>query len=317
MRSQTVDAVGRWRAPLGILAGLFAGQWTLLTRPEGGIGPALEAGARVALGSWALLTFLVVADAMLRAASQTDGGRLQEEGGLAAAGGPGPLPVIGVACLLIGFATYRSSGRLAVTLLCFLALATALAWTVQRSAGRRAAGRVAAALSVVAVVGSCADIRTQPSIVEAQAGSPYRWPVGWPTEAWVLRHEIRPRPPLPARPIVLNVPLAARYSGPARVYSRLNGHELGAARLGEGASSLHVDVPGELVAAQGRLVFELRQAPVDPRLRVTAHRWGQAATAGRDASSYFDAERWWPGTFQDAIGRPQAGIYVVQVEPAG
>jgi hypothetical protein len=116
---------------------------------------------------------------------------------------------------------------------------------------------------------------------------------------------------------VLQIPLAAPYEGPARVYVTLNGTDLGPARPAARAR-LDVDLPSSLVANRARLVFDLRQRPVDPRLRITAHRWGQAATAGAGASSYADsAARWWPGTFDDAIGRPQPGIYVVQVEPGG
>lgn len=345
--------MGRWRVPSSILTGLLAGQVTLLARPEAGILAVGAVGAKAALGCWALLTLLAVGDAMLRdtrPAGESMGDRCAGlragaerfaalagrpgEGSVSPRGeiatgvasqplgrgtaheGVGPAPVVAGATLLIAAFTFGSSGRMAVTLLCYLVLATSLAWAVQRGAGRGAAGRAAAAMSVVAVLGSATDVPRQPAIVEAQAASAYRWPVGWPTETWVLRHEIRPQPPLPMGGIVLHVPLAVAYEGPAQVYARVNGHDLGPARLGERRSSLQVDVPGALVGGQARLLFELRQAPADPRLRITAHRWGQAATAGPGASSYFDAERWWPGTFDDALGQARPGIYVVQVEPA-
>ncbi|MDQ3701749.1 MAG: hypothetical protein M3442_12635 [Chloroflexota bacterium] len=331
------DLLGRWRVPSCILAGLLTAQAALLTRPEVGLLAVAALGARAALGCWALLTFLAVGDAMLRVtrlAGESMGHPERSEGSVSQGGkiatsvasDPrgqgtawhtlGPAPVVGGAALLIAAFTFGSPGRMAVTLLCYLVLVTSLAWAVQRGAGRRAAGRAAAALSVVAVVGSATDVRLQPPIIEAQAASTYRWTVGWPTETWVLRHEIRPQPPLPVGAIVLHVPLANAYEGPAQVYARVNGHNLGPARLGERRSGLQVDVPGALVNGQARLLFELRLAPVDPRLRITAHRWGQAATAGPGASSYFDAERWWPGTFNDALGQARQGIYVVQVEPA-
>ena len=52
------------------------------------------------------------------------------------------------------------------------------------------------------------------------------------------------------------------------------------------------------------------------RLRLIAHRHAQGATAGRTASSFFDTERWLVGTFNDATGRAQAGIVVLQLNAA-
>jgi hypothetical protein len=68
------------------------------------------------------------------------------------------------------------------------------------------------------------------------------------------------------------------------------------------------------VASSDRFVFELRQSPPDPRLRISATRFAHAATAGAGASSYFDGVRWWPGTFDDATGARRTGIYIVQLE---
>ncbi len=114
--------------------------------------------------------------------------------------------------------------------------------------------------------------------------------------------------------MTLKVPLAAAYDGPTRVYATLNDHELGPARLVD-RWHLHFPVPAALLLDQPRLTFVLRQEPPDPRLRISAHRWGDAATAGPSASSYFDGARWTPGTFNDALGRPQPGIYILQLDP--
>jgi hypothetical protein len=323
-----VSVVGTWRVLFGAVVGALLAAATLSASPVPTAGGALAAGVKGWLGTWVVLTVLSVGEAMLRASTGPSGPSGAERpvspvpaggdrGGRAGSRWAGPLPVGVVATMLIAGLTVRSPGRLAATTVCFILLAVALAWMVQRVAGAGVAARIVAALGVLAAVAGAADRRVAPRIEEAVAGSTYRWTVGWPTPDWVLRHEVAPLAPLPDRPLVLQIPLAAPYEGPARVYVALNGTDLGPARPAARAR-LDVDLPSSLVANQARLVFDLRQRPVDPRLRITAHRWGQAATAGTGASSYADsAARWWPGTFDDATGRPQPGIYVVQVEPRG
>jgi hypothetical protein len=46
-----------------------------------------------------------------------------------------------------------------------------------------------------------------------------------------------------------------------------------------------------------------------------AFRVSRGATMGAQASSYYDAsaQRWFPGTFNDSLGRPQPGIYVIEL----
>jgi hypothetical protein len=119
--------------------------------------------------------------------------------------------------------------------------------------------------------------------------------------------------PLDAQPAALSMPLADPYGGASRVLVRLNGQDLGPATISE--RWLEIAVPASLAAGQTRLTFELRATPPDPRLRITGFRVTRGATAGRGASSYFDPEtgRWWPGTFNDALGRPQAGMYLVDL----
>jgi hypothetical protein len=162
-------------------------------------------------------------------------------------------------------------------------------------------------LAVFASIASLADVRTRLVPQDAAADSAFRWTVGWPVEGWILRHELRPEPPLAARPMVLRLPLARPYDGTAQIFVRLNGQELGAARRLDGRT-LEVAVPAHLIANQPALSFELRQSPVDSRLRLIGHRSGRGATFGPGASSYFDGEQWRPGTFNDALGRPQDGI---------
>jgi hypothetical protein len=298
-------------ALLATLGALFWGQVLLLTAPERDPAQTLVLALKAGLGVWVLLTLLGVGFDLIGprspSAATATGGRRTARSLLA------PLALVGGTVLLIAVLTAPATGRLAATALCYLILATALGWLVWRRAGPEAATRALAALSLFVAVAAAADVRAAPRIEESSPDSAYRWVAGWPGDGWVLRHEMRPLTSLPARAMTLAVPLAAPYDGPAKVYVTANGRDLGPASVVD-RRRLYVDVPADLVAGAERLEFDLRQRPADPRMRISAGRFGDAATAGPNASSYFDGRRWWPGTFDDARGVPRSGIYIVQLD---
>jgi hypothetical protein len=334
--------------PWPVLAGCFAGalgtEAGLLLSPEAGVPAGLLLGLRVALGAWIVATLADAGWAMIKTTEGTPGpgagsatstafeGRGGQIGAAAAAGGHLPLTaarsriarwwaafpagfVLLGAVVVLTALLLRAPGRLAVTLLGFGLTALPLALVVQRHAGPGPARGVAGALAVFAVVAGAGDVRQAPPIEAYREESTIRWAVGWPAEGWVLRHEIRLDRPLDASPLSLLVPLARPYSGRSQLFVSLNGHPLGAAQ-GTNQWTVRVPVPGELAAGETRLTFDLEARPPDPALRIMAHRWTGGATLGADASSYFDTVRWRPGTFNDAMGRPQGGIYVLRLEPA-
>jgi hypothetical protein len=325
--------LARVRGVLPVLAGFVAAEIQLGLGPEASPRAAAGTGLKVALACWSILALCWAAasaiagrreEAAIRSAAQVPGrtastvhrvGTLRPFDALAAvmAWRPTAGHVIAggvvVLCLSLGLIA-RNPGRLALHVLGFLLTGVAVAWVVQRRAGQAAARRAVLALAVFATIASLADVRTRLVPQDAAADSPFRWAVGWPTAEWVLRHELRPEPPLEARPMVLRLPLARPYDGAAQIFAWLNGQELGAARRLD-SRTLEVAVPAHVLAGQPALRLELRQSPVDSRLRLIGHRSGRGATFGLGASSYFDGEQWRPGTYNDALGRPQDGIYVL------
>ncbi|MGH2371536.1 MAG: hypothetical protein ACRDI2_25475, partial [Chloroflexota bacterium] len=145
--------------------------------------------------------------------------------------------------------------------------------------------------------------------------SSFRWTVGWPEDGWVLRHQLQLADPA-AGPVIVALLLAHGYDGPARVLAAVNGHDLGPLRLVE-PDLLQIEVPAHVIAGQSRLVFDLRLQPQDPTLRLVAQRWVGGATLGGAASSFYDTQRWWPGTFNDVAGRRQTGVYIIRVRGIG
>jgi hypothetical protein len=141
--------------------------------------------------------------------------------------------------------------------------------------------------------------------------SAYKWAVGWPTESWRLRHVVRLPAPGPEHALRLRLFLARPYDGPARVFATVNGQDVDVELT---PSEMHVDVPAALAGGATELDLVLRQSPPDPRLRLLATRWVEGASLGAAATSFGDGQRWRPGTFNDALGRPQPGVLTVHVE---
>jgi hypothetical protein len=216
----------------------------------------------------------------------------------------------GVVALVAVFAWPLS--RLALNLAGYLSLALPLAWVVRRRAGDAGAALALLAFTVLCLGAGAVDARRAPVIEDARDDSWVKWTVGWPARDWVLRHEIVLDAPLAPGAYHLAIPLARRYAGQSRVQVRLNGHDLGAARLADEAS-LESTIPAELLSGQRTLSFELRADPPDPNLRLLAFRYGRGATRPGAASQYFDSQRWWTGTFDDAAGLPKPGIYVLRL----
>jgi hypothetical protein len=262
----------------------------------------------VALGLWALGTGWLVVRAVAEGRREVPAGQ------------PGEVPFVArwpawqIALgggVLVAVGLQRSPGRMALSLLAYALLAAFAIWVVQDRAGRVAGARAAALVALFALVSTGADRRVAPPVEATRQGSPFRWSVGWPDEAWALRHELQLRPGA-AAPKVLLVPLAEPYDGPAQVLVRLNGVELGAMER-EQRSRLRLVLPERgLAGSEGRLTLELRQQPYDPQLRLIAQRWASGASLGARASSYFDGRSWRQGTFEDATGRARAGVYVIQ-----
>jgi hypothetical protein len=291
-------------AVLGAAAGGVAAQLALAFSPAPDARWVASVALRVALGLWAAWTLLGVVAAVAERR--------------AIAGAP-PAPaghrwqdwqiVLGGAALLAA-GTLRAPGRLVMNLLGYGLVALALVWVVRRSGGPAAAARAATVLAVCALLPLTADWRGVPELEPARADSAYRWPVGWPAPGWVLRQEIL----LPAGsppPRRVEFQLLHAYDGPARVLATVNGEDAGP--LVADGTVLSLRLPEHLVTVPGRLTVELRQAPPDPELQLLAQRWTAGATLGARASSHFDGERWWPGTFVEATGRRQPGVYVLQL----
>jgi hypothetical protein len=223
-----------------------------------------------------------------------------------------PLALCALTTALLVAALQRSPSRLVANLVGYGLLAWPLIWLVQRRAGAATATRVAGALAVIVIAPTHLNLTRTDPLEATLPGSPFRWTAGWAAEGWTLRHQIRLDAPA-ARGVALTIPLAGEYAGESRVFATVNGRDLGPATL-EGKTALRVEVPAPLIAGETLLTFDLRQQPWDRALRLRAQRWTSGATTGAAASSYYDAEHWWPGTF-DAAGRRRPGVYVVRLEP--
>jgi hypothetical protein len=295
-------------AALPAALGLWAGQLALALAPDADPGDA--AGVALEVGLAVVLVWLVV-----RVATAMAWGRDLEVGFLPAPlrrVRPGAWPVLGASSALVALALLGQPSRLAVTLYGYVLLAGASWWVVRRGAGPRAGAAAVCGLAALTLVGAQAQLPTMRFVEDWRPGSPFKWAVGWPTEAWRLRHTVQLDAPAdPEHPLRLRLFLAQAYEGPGRVYATVNGREV---TVTQEASELHVEVPGEVAAGATRLEVVLRQSPVDPRLRVLATRWPQGASLGREATSFGDGRSWLPGTFDDEAGRRQPGVLAVHVE---
>jgi hypothetical protein len=300
-----------WRAALRpglllgwcLLPGLLVAQVELLLRPGVGARDVASLVVKLTLASALALLFLGVVLTMA-------GGRR--------AGAPaghrwllGPWPVLGGATAAIAAPLLRQPARLTLTLYCFVLAAGATWWVVRRSGGAPAAAGAVGGLTLLALVATTSQYPSMRFAEDWRPDSTYKWAVGWPTESWRVRHTVQLPRPAPARALRLRLFLARAYDGPARVYGAVNGRAVGEAQL---SNEVHVDVPAAVVAGSSRLEFELRLAPVDPRLRLLATRWSQGASLGGAASGYFDGVVWLPGTFNDATGLAQPGVLAAHLE---
>jgi hypothetical protein len=268
----------------------------------------------VGLAGWIALTCLSVAGAMVRG----EGRALSGSQPAPAHGGRAVIFPLALAAtgILAAAAISRAPSRLAANGLALAVWAPVLWWVLARRAGGEAAAQAMLALSAFTLIAATADLRNTRFIEDFRPDSPFRWSVGWPQGGWVLRYQIHLDSPAPARRARLRLPLARIYEGNARIYAALNGHDLGTADYPAGGMEMTVSIPADSWAGLTDLVFELREDPVDPSLRLLAQPWAGGASLGLGASSYFDGARWQPGTYNDAMGRAQPGIYVVRLEIA-
>jgi hypothetical protein len=309
-----------WRSPLptGLAGGLVGAQLVLALAPDGGAGAALEAGAKAAIGCWAVLMLAEVGVSLLRGRTADSVAGAWPEPAASAT----PTTALHIALAgagLIAAALQRTPSRLVLNLLVFAFVALPLWWVVQRRAGAPAAAKAAAILAVFAFYPTHLDLRQAPVTEQWRADSPFRWSVGWPSEEWVLRHEIQLRgreEPRAGRPMRLTFLTAGPGNGPGQVFVTVNGQDLGPHRATRDRT-LPIDVPADLLAGRARLVVDLRQSPLDPSLRILAQRWAGGATMGAQASSFYDTRGWWPGTFNDLAGRQQPGMYLAPAGGAG
>jgi hypothetical protein len=292
--------------PLGVVF-FTALQVALAVAPGAGLGRTTALALKVALAA-ALLW--LVGRLVLAMARGSDLGPLPWP---AAAGRltPGPWTVLTLSGAVLALALYDQPARLALTLYCFLLLGGVSWWVVRRGAGGRAAGAAVLGLAALCLVGATAQRPSMRFMQDWAPQSEHRWAVGWPTESWRLSHALRLPPGAVERPLRLRLFLAGPYRGPARIYATVNGQEV-SATLAE--SELQVDVPPAVIQGAEDLQLVLRQAPVDPRLRLQASRWAQGASMGRAATGYSDGAAWLRGTFNDAAGQAQPGVLALHVE---
>jgi hypothetical protein len=311
-------------AVLALVSGFAAANFAFATSAEATMLNALGTGVRAAAGAWVMASLAVVMVA-------TANGRFVPPG--QATGTPGISPprsapavhhsalwsadvlrIAAAVSVVIIAALQRAPGRLVLNLGGFILLAAPLAWVVGRRAGQSEATRAVVALGVLAVYATHVNLPrgTAFDFSQAQVGSPFRWSIGVPQDGWFLRHEVQLDGPARERGGELLIPLASRYAGPARVFARLNGHELGELR-GADRGYLLTDIPASSLAGHSRLTLELRQSAPDQSLRLVAQRWTAGATLGALSSSYYQANEWHAGTFDDLLGVPRPGIIVVEL----
>ncbi|MDQ3700889.1 MAG: hypothetical protein M3442_08215 [Chloroflexota bacterium] len=304
-------------APTAVLlvCGLLTAQLALVFAPEVGLRGALRAAWWGTLSAALVLLFLGVGTAMMQGPGESTAAPATSAA--VSRGRRSAWPVMGSvgalagASAVVAVALAGQPARLTLTLYCFVLLSGAAWWIVRRSGGPTAAAGAVAGLTLLTVVASTAQYPSLRLLEDWRPDSPYRWSVGWPTEEWRVRHTVQLPGPAPARELRLRLFLAQEYDGPARLYAAVNGHDLGAASV---TGEVHVDVPVQYATGASRLEFVLRQAPVDPRLRVLASRWTQGASLSATASGFFLEGVWLPGTFNDATGRRQAGVLAAHLE---
>ena len=111
----------------------------------------------------------------------------------------------------------------------------------------------------------------------------------------------------------LEVPLATAYDGPARgprPGQRGGAGPDGARRPGRAATGAAGGGGAPRRDARARAAATpLRSGSAPDRAALDGR-----GDAGGAASSYFDGQRWRPGTFDDAAGRRQDGVYVLQLK---
>jgi len=225
---------------------------------------------------------------------------------------PSAEQILWITAALIGASLLRSPHRLVVNLFGLALLGVPLVWATRRLGGARAASQAAAAVAVLAFFPTHLDVRSVPERAQFNPTSAFRWAVGWPTAAWVLRHEMTLDRPLGATPVSLFVQRAGAYRGPAQIEVTLDGERVGL-MAERGQDWLAIDLPTAKTTGQTHLDFELRQVGHDPQLKIVAQRWSGGATTDGAASSYFDGTAWHKGTFNTATGRAESGIYVLQL----
>ena len=287
-------------------AGLAAGAARLTAAPD----PlaAWGVGLRVGAGAWIAWTLAITLLECLVPPESPPGGadwpaRSWWTGARVLAG----------AAVLLAIALARSPARLAVNLLGFSLIGSALLWLVRRRAGGAAAARAALAVTLLALHPTHLVLTRPPERALALPGSTYRWPVGWPTDAWRLRYDVSLNAPLAAEVLELWVQHAeGAAQSPGRIAVSVNGTPMGALAP-RGQDWFALNLPSRALAGQTHLRIELWQEVADRRQRLVAHRWASGASLGAAASSYFDGLEWRTGTFDDSTGAARPGAYVIEL----
>jgi hypothetical protein len=297
------------REALIALAAGCAGLQLALTA-AGSLPGALATGLRVTLATAILLLACSVAVAMLRGSVPI----LQAVPSTAARRETNITLLLALACVAIAAVVAPAPSRLAANGLAIAVWAPALWWVVSRRAGREMAARALLALSVFTVATAMVDLRNTRFIEDFRPDSPFRWPVGWPREGWVLRYEFRLDAPSPPRAAKLRLALARLYQGNTHILATLNGRDLGPAEYASGTMEMTVPVSREQMAGLTDFVFELRPSAIDRSLQLLAQPWAGGASLRLASTSYFDGAGWHEGTLNDSTGQTQSGIYVVRFE---
>jgi hypothetical protein len=288
-------------APWCAAAGLAAAALCATLAPVPSVGDALRLAGKIAAS--AAFAWTAVAIGVRVARGDVASARLRRE-----ASAPAAAFAVVTTILVMLFA--RTPSRLTLNLVGFSATALPLAWVVGRRAGGGAAACAVVALGIFGAGAGAVDATRAPIVNDTVADSPIKWTTGWPTASWVLRHELLLETPLPAARQRLVFPLAQRYEGKSRVYATLNGRDLGP--VGPSADGIDVPIPADMLGMT-RFTFELRVDRPDPALRVMAFHYGRGATLPGAASQFFDGTAWHGGTYNDATGRRQDGVYIVRV----
>lgn len=289
---------------LCLAIGSIAAQGQLALMPEMVGGAILATGAR-----WALATYLALIVARVCRDVVTGSTRPWPAGRWTA------MQIGTAGAVLIAVVLLRTPSRMIVNLLGYALVALPLWWLVRRRSGSGAAAQIMLAVTLFVLWPTHLTAVPRLSTVGWDWQSTVRWSVGFPSEAWALRHVVRLPRPHESGSLYLMVPLAEPYQGQSRITARINGEDPGQllenAGGTSGATSLWMEVAPQQARGTQEFTIELRQHPVDGRLRLIAQRWVRGASSGVHASSYFDGERWWPGTFHNAANRRLDGVYLI------